>query len=98
MTNRSVLAVFAALVAPVATAQDGAGLVQSHNCAMCHAHGIGGTFEAMSAKYAGKSDANATLAAVIKNGTRSASIQMRPTAVSDAEASAMASYILTLKK
>ena len=98
MTNRLLLAALAALAAPIAAAQDGAALVQTHNCGMCHAHGIGGTFQAISDKYAGKADATATVAAVIKDGTKSGSARMPPTAVSEADARAMAAYILSLRK
>ena len=98
MTNRLFLAAFAALAASTATAQDGAALVKSHNCATCHGNGIGGTFEGIAAKYAGKADASTTLAAVIKNGAKGGAVQMPPTAVSDADAGAMASYVLSLKK
>lgn len=98
MTNSLLLAAFAALATSTAIAQDGPALVKGHNCAMCHGNGIGGKFEAIAAKYAGNADASTTLAAVIRNGAKGGAVAMPPTAVSDAEARAMASYILSLGK
>jgi len=78
MTKHLLLAALAALATPIASAQDGAALVQTHNC--------------------GKTDATAALVPVIKNGIRSGAVAMPPTSVSDADARAMASYILSLRK
>jgi len=97
MTIRLLVVAVTVLATPMAMAQDGAALVQNHNCAMCHAHGIGGTFQTISGKYAGKADAATTLAAIIRNGIKAGAVSMPPTAVSDADARAMASYILALK-
>ena len=94
MIARLFLATITTLAATIATAEDGAALVASNNCGMCHDHGVGQTLQAISAKYAGKPDAKTTLAAVIKNGTEG----MPPSDVSEADAGAMASYILALKK
>jgi len=90
MTTRLLLvAIVEALAAPIATPDDGAVLVQNHKCGMCNSHGVGPTVQAISAKYAGKADATATVAAVIKNGAQG----MPPTAVSGAEARTITSYI-----
>jgi cytochrome c551/c552 len=97
-TIRLLFAACAAFATLTASAQDGAALAEQYKCGGCHAHGIGGTFESISGKYAGKPDATATIVGVIKNGTRGGKIQMPPSKASDADATAIANYILALKK
>ena len=88
-------------VAAPAAAQDGAALVQKYNCGMCHAatpNGIAPTFASVAAKYKGKAGAAATIVGVIKNGGHGGgAVSMPATAVSDADAKAMAAYILAAK-
>jgi cytochrome c len=102
MSIRPLLAAIATLVLVAPTyAQDGAALIQKYNCGMCHAptpNGMAPTFASIAGKYKGNAGAQATLVGVIQNGGHGGGpVSMPATAVSDADAKAMASYILATK-
>jgi len=102
MTLRPYLLACCLLATAPAFAQDGAALVQSKNCAMCHAstpNGMAPTFASIAKKYAGDASAARKLAAVIKNGGHGGSspVSMPPYSVSEADALAMAKYVLAAR-
>ena len=77
-----------------AFADDGASLASS-KCMSCHAvdqKKVGPSFKDIAAKYAGKSDAPASLVAELKNGKGHPKI-----AGTDADLSAVIDYVLSIK-
>jgi cytochrome c len=100
-TRLTLAAAVALTLAGPAVAQDGAALVQKYNCGMCHAatpNGMAPTFASIAAKYKGKAGAEATLVNVIQNGGHGGgAVSMPATAVSAADAKAMAAYVLAAK-
>ncbi|CAM5499450.1 Cytochrome c-551 OS=Stutzerimonas stutzeri OX=316 GN=CXK95_03280 PE=4 SV=1 [Stutzerimonas stutzeri] len=85
-----------------ALAQDGEALFKSKPCAACHsvdAKLVGPALKEVAAKNAGVDGAVDTLAASIKNGSQGkwGPIPMPPNAVTEEEAKALATWVLSLK-
>ena len=104
MKNKLVwLAGLALASAPVlALAQDAQKLLKEKACVACHAPDkkvVGPAHKEVAAKYRGRKDAEDYLAKKIKEGSNGVwgQIPMPPNQVSDAEAKALAKYIMTLK-
>ena len=80
----------------------GASLLQQYKCYFCHADNeakTGPAFVDVAARYNGKSQAVATLAATVKKGSHgNGPWHMPHPEVSDADAKVMVRYILSLKK
>ncbi|MCW3149784.1 c-type cytochrome [Stutzerimonas stutzeri] len=96
------LALGGALALQPALAQDGEALFKSKPCAACHsvdAKLVGPALKEVAAKNAGVDGASDTLAASIKNGSSGkwGPIPMPPNAVTEEEAKALATWILSLK-
>jgi cytochrome c len=90
-----------ALVATPAAADPG--LLKKYNCTVCHAPAaklLGPAYAEVAKKYAGQADAVARLSAKIKSGGSGVwgAIPMPPhPQVSDVDARAMATYVMTVK-
>jgi len=93
----------AALMAVAGAASADSALGKKYNCYACHAEGakkVGPSYKDVAAKYAGKGDAVAYLAGKIKSGGKGVwgPIPMPPhPQVSDADAKALATYVLSVK-
>ena len=95
--------VLAAAMAFAGAAHADNALTKKYNCVACHAEGakkVGPSYKDVAKKYAGKADAVAYLSGKIKSGGKGVwgPIPMPPhPQVADADAKAMAEYILALK-
>jgi len=85
-------------------AQDGPALLEQYNCSMCHSidmrEAIGPPYIRIAVKYKGNPNAVATLVAFIKSGDKGGSLTSMPAhpRVTDADATRMVEYILSLEK
>ena len=96
------LPIFLSLAAP-AFGEDAPALLKKYGCSDCHsmrAGVIAPGWPDIAATHAGKADAGASIAAVIRNGPHNAGPVKMPKspAVTDADAKAIAAYILGLRK
>jgi cytochrome c len=97
------LVLAAAMMAVAGAAQADSALLKKYNCVACHAEAakkVGPAYKDVAKKYAAKGDAVAYLSGKIKSGGKGVwgPIPMPPhPQVSDADAKAMATYILGLK-
>lgn len=77
-------------------------LAKAKNCMTCHALNkkiVGPSYQEIAAKRSGDKGAEAALAAKIKNGSKDewGKVPMPPNQVTDAEAAALAKWVLTIK-
>ena len=92
-----------ALASGAALAQDAQQLLKEKNCLTCHALDnkvVGPAYKDVAAKYKGRKDAEAYLVGKIKGGSTGVwgPIPMPPNGtVNDAEAHALAKFVLTVK-
>ncbi len=97
-----ILAVTAALLAPVATAQADEALAKKHNCTACHdvaKKGVGPAYKDVAAKYKGQADAVAKLSDKVKKGGQGVwgAVPMPPNpAVPDADIKKLVEWVLKL--
>ncbi|MDE2254828.1 MAG: c-type cytochrome [Betaproteobacteria bacterium] len=111
MTHRSLITLAACaaalslfVLAPSAHADGGKDLARSHGCFTCHAMSgmkVGPAFDAIAAKFAGKTDEETTLVNAIRHGetgTFGAMAMPANPAISEADAKVIADWIATLKK
>jgi cytochrome c len=90
------------LAAP-AFGEDAPALLRKYGCSDCHSMRTGVIapgWPEIAASYAGKADASASIVAVIRNGAHNAGPVKMPKSpgVTDADAKAIAAYILSVKK
>ena len=101
-TRRVLAAVLTVACAPHAGAADAPALAKSNQCTVCHAtesRQVGPSFKEIAAKYKDDAKAGDTLAASIKGGSSGkwGALPMPPNAaVGDADAHALAAWILSL--
>ncbi len=101
-TGRILAAVMAAACASQAGAADGPAMAKSNQCTVCHAtesRQVGPSFKEIAAKYKDDAKAADKLSASIKGGSNGiwGAVPMPPNgAVSDADAHALAAWILSL--
>jgi cytochrome c len=101
-TVRLLAAAMAAACASPASAADGPAMAKASQCTVCHAtenRQVGPSFKEIAAKYKGDAKAADKLAASIKGGSSGkwGAVPMPPNgAVSDADAQALAAWILSL--